>query len=459
MPEGSIKPAPADEVSAFLERHPEVTTVDAVFPDLCCVFRGKRYPVAELAKLYDPGVALPGSSLLLDVNGASHDPGGYGFEDGDPDSIVRPLPGSLKPVPWSDQPIAQLMLSFSNRDGTPYPLEPRNVLRRVLERFAEGKLRPVVAFELEFYIIDRERTAGRAPQPPISPLTGERDRATQVYGMNELDAFASLLGDVHAAAVAQEIPASAASAEYAPGQFEINLRHVDDPLLAADHCVLFRRVVKGVARRHGVQTTFLAKPYPKEAGSGMHLHISLLDETGRNLFDDGSDEGSDELRHAVGGMLAGLPEAMAFYVPNPNGYRRFEPNHFVPTKANWGYENRSTAIRIPVGDGRNRRIEFRLPAADANPYLVLAAALAGIHHGLTKGIQAPPATKGNGSDALDPGLPFRLRPALGRLAEAKVLPDYLGEYCRIYRLCKEGELDAFYDIVTPMEYDWYLQAE
>ena len=188
----------------------------------------------QAERLYDPGVGFAGSSFLLDVDGESQDPGGHGISDGDPDCLARAVPGTLRPVPWAESPLAQVLLSFHQADGTPYGFDPRNVLDRVVARFDALGLRPVVAFEIEFYLIDRHRGPGQAPQPPISPLTGVRNRAAQVYGMNQLDAYAGLIAEVSEACAAQAIPAGATSAEYAPGQFEINLAHVADPVKAAD---------------------------------------------------------------------------------------------------------------------------------------------------------------------------------------------------------------------------------
>ncbi|MCH7796613.1 MAG: glutamine synthetase, partial [Proteobacteria bacterium] len=434
--------------------------VDAIFADLSGIVRGKRYPIDHLAKLYGGAVAMPASVYLLDATGESHDPGGRGFSDGDPDAGVRIVPGSLKPVPWADRPGCQVMITLVEEDQRPYPFEPRNLLARVAARFAELDLRPVVAFELEFYLVDRERRPDGAPQPPVSPVTGARDRGTQVYGMAEIDAFAALLDDVAEACAAQDIPSSAISAEYAPGQFEINLQHVADPLLAADHCVLFKRAVKGVARRHGVQASFMAKPYLDQTGCGLHLHISLQDKTGRNVFDGGEAPASATLEHALGGILDILPESMAFLAPNVNSFRRYQPNVFVPIRRTWGFENRSTALRIPLGRGAARRIEHRVAGADANPYLALATALAGIHHGITNEIAPPPAFEGNAGFAFDEDLPFRVRPALARLIESEVLADYLGpEYPRLYAACKTEELEAFERHIGAREYAWYLQPE
>ena len=448
------------EARDFLKAHPKVESVDAIFADLSGILRGKRYPIDFLAKLYGGEVAMPASVYLLDTMGASHDPGGIGFSDGDPDAAVRVVPGSLKPVPWAARPTCQLMTTLVIEDAAPYPYEPRNILARVAARFAELDLTPVVAMELEFYLIDPERTEAGAPRPPISPLTGVRETGTQVYGMAEVAAFDALLDEVAKACAAQDIPVGATTAEYAPGQYEINLRHVDDPLLAVDHCVLFKRALKAVAQRHGLRASFMAKPYLDQTGSGLHMHLSLLDGQGRNVFDGGKAPASAALEHAVGGVLATLPEAMAFLAPNVNSFRRFQPNLFVPIRRCWGFENRSTALRIPLGRGAARRIEHRVAGADANPYLALATLLAGVHHGLTQRIAPPPAFEGNAGFAPDPDLPFRPRPALARLLESEVLADYFGaDYPGLYAACKTAELDTFENHIDAREYAWYLQPE
>ena len=448
------------DAARLLAEHPDTKWVDVIYADLSGVVRGKRYPVAQLGKLLSGTMGMPGSVFLLDTAGASHDPCGYGFSDGDPDSPVRVDPATLKPVPWAAVPTAQALLRFYEKDGSPFRFEPHTVAGRILARFAELKLRPVVAFELEFYLVDRQRAQGGAPQPPISPVTGARDRETQVYAMNDVDAYAAVLQDVAEACAAQDIPCGAISSEYAPGQFEINLQHLDDPLTAADHAVLFKRAVKGVARRHGMQATFMAKPYPDQAGSGLHLHMSLVDQAGRNVFDGGRKPASQRLLHAIGGILDLMPESMALLCPNVNSFRRFKPNIFTPLRRCWGYENRSVALRVPLGEGKARRIEHRIAGADANPYLVLATLLAGVHHGLSKKIDPGPPFEGNAGYAYDPDVPFRPRRALERLQAGGALTGYLGEdYAQAYAACKLAELDSFESEISDKEYAWYLQAE
>ena len=457
MPDDATRADLRSELDRFLTEHPEVETVDAIHHDLCGIVRGKRYPRAALKTLFEDGLPIPYSLYFLDVTGACSDPRGRGFSDGDPDGISMPIPGTLVPVPWAERPAGQVLMTMNDDEGRPSIWDPRNVLRAVVERFAETGLTPCVAFELEFYLLDRERDAEGKPRAPIPPSTGARDNATQVYGVAQLDEHAAFFREVEQAAAAQKVPASIATAEYAPGQYEINLRHVTDPLRAADHCALFRNIVKRVAQRHGMRATFLSKPFPDQSGSGTHVHMSLLDASGDNAFDDGSALGSATLRHAVGGLAATMSEAMAFFVPNLNGFRRFGPNRFVPVSKSWGANNRSFAFRIPTGPGAARRIEHRVSGADANPYLVLAAILAGAHHGLTGRMDPGEPWRGNATESVDPDLPLDWVSAIDRLAGAEILrgyidPDYLATYCAT----KRNEWHSFLAVISPREYDWYL---
>ena len=448
--------ATPEELDRFLEAHPEVSDADAVFVDLCGIVRGKRYPRAELPRLFEAGCPVPVSIYLLDVTGESADPGGRGFSDGDPDGVGWPLAGTLAPVPRADRPGAQVLMSAREPDGRPCLLEPRNLAARAVERFSELGLRIRLAFELEFHLLDPERDVRGRPRPPASSR-GFGAGSTQVYGIAELDCFAGFFRELEAAARAQRIPATAASSEYAAGQYEVNLRHVDDPLAAADHCALFRHLVKSLARRHGIGATFMAKPFLEATGNGMHVHLSLFDAAGGNVFDDGSPEGSTILRHAIGGLLDTMYEALALFCPNVNALRRFGPNLFVPVNRSWGLNNRSVAVRVPVGRGASMRLEHRVAGADANPYLVLAALLAGIHHGLERRIDPGPAWTGNACEHPDPEMPRELPAAIERLRHGPILRGYLGaRYLDLYCETKLREHGAFLRAISAREYEWYL---
>ena len=445
------------ELHSYLAAHPDTAYVDALFVDLCGIVRGKRYPRPDLDKLFGGGFPIPYSIYLLDVTGGSSDPCGRGFADGDPDGIALPLPGRLQPVPWASTPSAQILMTLNQLEGGPCPIEPRNVACAVLEQFSELGLTVQIAFELEFYLLDPQPdSAGRA-RPPLSPVTGRRASATQVYGIDDLDEFGGFFRALDLAAADQGIPASVATSEYACGQYEVNLRHVTDPIAGADHAALLRHLVKSLAHAHGMRATFMSKPYAEQTGNGMHLHVSLLDARGENVFDDGGESGSQMMRYAIGGLLQGMYDAMAIFAPSHNACRRFGPNLFVPVNRSWAYNNRSSAIRIPVGSGASRRLEHRVAGADANPYLVLAAALASMHRGITGQVDPGPVWEGNVCETVDPEMPLDFGDALERFRNSAVLEQYLGrEYLELYYAVKREEWREFHAEISPRELDWYL---
>ena len=443
------------EFDALLRARPDIKFVDAVLADIGGTLRGKRLPVSESAKLFESGMQIPHSVYLMDSRGEMMNPFGRGYGDGDPDGTAWPIPGTISAV-WNEAR-AQMLMSLRDETGTPDPAEPRAALERVLERFAELKLTPVAALELEFYLIDPARDARGAPLPPVSPRDGVRETSPSVYSIDALDRYAGFLNALNEAAQAHNVPLSATSKEYAPGQFEANLKHQTDARGGADHAVFLKQIVKAAARAQGFEATFMAKPYPDHVGSGLHIHLSMLDETGRNIFDDGSEAGSERLRHAVGGMQALMPESMALFAPNVNSYRRFQPDMFAPVNSKWGVNNRSAGLRIPVGPGEARRIEHRVSGADANPYFALAAVLAGAHHGLVSKRDASAPSQGNVSREPDPALSFTLDDALVKLEGAAVLPSYLGaQTLALYRETKRIEAQRLRRAITLAEYEYYL---
>jgi glutamine synthetase len=257
--------------------------------------------------------------------------------------------------------------------------------------------------------------------------------------------------------VAQGVPAGAATAEYGGAQFEVNLGHLDDPVLACDHAMMLRRIVKGVAARHGLEATFMSKPFADQSGSGLHVHASLVDDQGQNVFDETTPDGDRLLGHAIAGLQATTYDAMAFFAPNINAYRRFAANQFVPVNTSWGINNRSVSFRVPMGGGRARRIEHRIAGADANPYLVMAAMLAGFHHGLANKLTPTQPSTGNAGEEADPDMPLRLWSALDRLEGSSLMATYFGpRYPSAYAAIKRSEFEAFMAEVLPREYDWYL---
>lgn len=445
------------EFKTFLAEHGEIDYIDAIFVDMCGTVRGKRFPIEEAERIFTSGVQMPKSLYFFDVTGVNEDILGMGFSDGDPDAQSHPISGTIVPVPWASMKQAQVMMTMQDDDGAPLLLEPRNILANVANRLVDLGLHAVSACEFEFYVLDRERDRKNLPQAPINPATGIRETANEVYGITELDGFMGLLKEIDEAAAEQGVPASGATAEFAPGQYEINLNHEDDVLSAGDHAVMLRHLIGAITRKHNFVASFMAKPFANQTGNGLHVHCSLLDEDNNNIFDNDTDEGSDRLRYAIGGLQATLGDAMAIFAPNINSYRRFGPNLFVPVNAAWGYNNRSVAFRVPAGSPSSRRIEHRVSGADANPYLVLAAILAGMHYGIVNKIEPTEPAEGNACDVMDDNIPFYLPSALKRFRNSEIMREYLGaHYVDVYAETKMLEFDKFQRTISPLEYDWYL---
>jgi glutamine synthetase len=395
--------------------------------------------------------------FALDVLGGTIEATGLGFDEGDADRVCLPIPGTLVTVPWLGDQVAQMQVSMYEHDRTPFHGDPRHVLESVLARYAALGLRPVMAVELEFYLVDRERTVEGHAQPPRQPLSGRRELKTQINSMQELDEYNAILGDIQAAAAAQELPTGTVLAEYGPGQFEVNLHHVDDALLACDHAIRLKRLVKGVALQHGMEATFMPKPYRDHAGSGAHLHVSVLDAQGRNIFAADDPGGSPQLRHAIGGLAATMTDAMAVCAPTPNSYRRFQPEAYVPLNPSWSVNNRGVAFRVPHGPPASRRVEHRVAGADANPYLLAAAVLAGMHLGLTQRLDPGPVLAGNAYRDATPTVPLTLAEALSAFEGSAFIKEYLGErYSRLYAQTRRGEMQDFNSYVSALDYAWYL---
>lgn len=453
----AASPGSLKEAEAFLEAHPELAFVDLLIPDIQGLIRGKRINADLLPKVFRQGLRLPGSVFALDITGENVEGTGLIFAEGEKDRICRPVPNSLKPVPWAPRQTAQALITMFEEDGTPFFADPRHVLEGIVARYAARGLTPVIAVELEFYLFDRVRDEKGRPRFPVSPVTGRRPSLTQCYGMDDIYHFEPVLQEIADACAAQDIPAHTALSEYAPAQFEINLRHVPDAVLAADHGVLLKRVVKNVALKHGLDASFMAKPLADSTSSGAHVHFSLLDATGRNVFDDGSPAGSETMRHALGGIIATLPEAFALLAPNANSFRRYGLGSYAPLSPAWGINNRTTGLRIPPEGEGQRRIEHRFAGADAHPHLVVAAALAGALHGIEKRLEPGPPVEGNAYVQCPPTLPITWDAALAAFEAARTLPAYLGaEFCRVYAQVRRQERDRFQKAVTPLEYEWYL---
>ena len=450
--------APESTLERFLADHPDIRFFDAFVNDLNTVERGKRIDRAGIAGVFKRGMPLPGSMFALDIEGGTVEASGLGFADGDADRPCMPIPGTLVPVPWAAADgVAQLQLTMHEHDGTPFFGDPRHLLGSVLERFTRLGLTPVVAIEYEFYLVDSERDALGQPQPPRGPLTGRREYRTQINSMTDLNEYSSLLAEIDRVARLQNVPATSALAEYGPGQYEVNLQHAADAVRVCDEALRFKRVVKSVARAHGCEATFIPKPYRDMAGSGLHIHVSLLDAAGKNIFAAANPLESPRLRNVIAGTLVTLADGMALCAPGPNSYRRFRSEAYVPMHATWSINNRGSAIRVPASDAENLRIEHRLAGADANPYLVLAWVLAGMLHGLEHKLEPPAVLTGNAYVQDGEPLPTTWAQAIAQFSGSEFARAALGpKFVSLFSAVKRAEMEEFNSFITPLEIARYL---
>ncbi len=426
-----------------------ITEVECLVADLSGVARGKILPATKfLASLSDRSLRLPESIFTQTVTGlfvktTVTDPI-------EPDMILAPDPRALRMVPWYDEPTAQVICDCFYADGRPVPLSPRQVLRGVLERYAERGWRPVVAPELEFYLVARNTDPDYPLEPPVG-RSGRPETGRQSYGIDAVNEFDPIFEDVYDHCQAQAIDIDTLIHEAGVAQVEINFNH-GDPLAMADQAFLFKRTVRQAALRHGVYATFMAKPVEGEPGSAMHIHQSVVSaKTGRNLFAGRGGKDSALFLAYIAGLQHYLPEAMPLLAPNVNSYRRLIRNLAAPINTHWARENRTVGFRVPESEPRNRRVENRVPGADANPYLAIAASLACGYLGMVENRQPLPPVEGN-AYRFPYSLPRYLPDALATLKGSTRLREMLGSaFVDLLLDVKLAENDAYHDVISAWE--------
>jgi glutamine synthetase len=459
MPQPPDRAALREEAQRFLAENPDIQQIFLIYTDVVGVQRGKLLTRAELVPAWENGRYMACSAMSMDVTGRDVEETGMIWETGDADHLLWPVPGTLKRMPWGRVPQAQYLGSFHQLDGEGAVAEPRHALARIIERFATTGLTPVAAVELEFYLLDRDSALAGKPQPPKGLTVPERQRHYQGYYLQDLEDFAPFFNDLYAAAEAQQLPLEALLSEYSPGQMEIGLKYRTDALKACDEAIQFKRLVKAVAEQHGLIASFMAKPYSAWSGCGMHLHISLADAQGNNVFASSEEIANELLRFAIGGMKSTMADGMAIFAPNANSYRRFRKASYAPIAPNWGFNNRSVSLRIPAGKGQARHVEHRASGADANPYLAMAAALAGVHRGIEQRIDPGPMVEGNGYEQPADPMPTNWFAALAAFRASPFIAEYFGRpFADIFATIKEIEADRFFAEPQPLDFEFYLRT-
>ncbi len=447
--------ASIEEAEAFLAKHPDISAFDLVLIDPNGIARGKIIRRHELAGLFRSGRHLPGSILGLDVSGGDVDETGLVWDDGDADRIAWPIAGSLVELPWTSPKRGQVRVGLYELDGARMGADPRHALSRQIDAFNQIGMNPVMAFELEFYLLDATRDALGRPQAARMPLTGDFVPSNQVYGLDPLDNLERFIAELYAHAEVQGLPVETMISEYAAGQYELTLRHQSSGLRAADDLVMLKRLVRGLSIRHGMRANFMAKPFAQSSGSGMHLHASLADAAGRNLMADTDGDLAPLLMHAVAGLQKTLADSMLLFAPNINSWRRFTRNSYAPTAATWGRNNRSVAIRVPAGNPANRHIEHRMPGVDANPYIVACGMLAGMYQGIRDKLVPDAEATSYDSDGAYV-LPRDWAAAIARAAGSAFIKDALGEkLAKVFLALRQSEYDRFMAEVTSEEFEYF----
>jgi len=432
---------------------PQTIRITAV--DLNGVARGKRVPYSYAAKLDKGAVRLPFSTLNVDIWGEDIADSPLVFESGDADGILRPTGRGPVPMPWLDNPSELHPMVLHHDDGTAFAGDPRHALMAVLERYNAHGWQVMAATELEFYLVD---DSGETLAPARSPRNGKPLHAADVLSLDTLDAFDAFFTDLYAASADMDLPAQAAISESGAGQFEINLNH-GDALKAADDAWLFKMLVRGMARKHGMAATFMAKPFTDDAGNGMHVHFSVVDSDGRNIFDDGGPEGTPALHHAIAGCIKAMPASTLIFAPHANSYARMVPGAHAPTGISWAHENRTAAIRIPGGAPVARRIEHRVAGGDINPYLMLAVVLGAALTGIEDGQMPPPAITGNAYAQDLPQLPTDWADAIEQFATSDIMARILpADLIQNMVLTKRQELRKMAGLEASQQTSIYLES-
>jgi glutamine synthetase len=442
-----------NEARAWLEWR-GIEDIECITPDQAGVARGKMMPSKKFTS--NTSLALPSAVFMTTISGGYPEDGnGFHYPEDDGDLKLVPDLSTLSEVPWETDPTAQVICDLVHQDGRNVDFTPRNLLRHVLAAYAERGLKPVVAPEIEFYLVRKNPD----PDYPLTPPVGRSGRPIgggagySIAGVNEFD---ELIDDIYHFSERQGLEIDTLIHEEGAGQLEINLRH-GDPVELADQVFMFKRTIREAALKHDTYATFMAKPIQGQPGSAMHIHQSILDrKSGRNIFtaEDGTE--TDAFRNFIGGMQKHVPNALVMMAPYVNSYRRLTQAASAPVNNKWGYDNRTTAFRVPRSDPAARRVENRIPSSDANPYLALAASLACGLIGLVNKLPAedPVLTTAN-EDEID--LPRGLLEAVDLFENDTDLRAILGDaFVSTYAAIKKAEFETFMEVISPWEREFLL---
>ncbi|HHV7519429.1 TPA: glutamine synthetase family protein [Burkholderia orbicola] len=439
-----------DALSDFLTRH-RIREVECVIPDMTGIARGKILPRDLFTASGE--MRIPKSVLLNTVNGQQPDNSPF-VGDTDPDMVCKPDAATVRIVPWAAEPVAVVIHDCLEWDGQPVQLSPRAVLRRVLALYEARGWQPVVAPEMEFYLVARNQNPHEPLQPPLG-RTGKPEVGRQSYSIDAVNDFDPFFMELSAFCDQHQLGVETLIHEAGPGQMEINFSH-GEPLDLADRVFLFKRTVRETALRHGVFATFMAKPMEGEPGSAMHIHQSINDGEGRNIFSNTDGTASEHFHHFIGGLQTYIPQVMPMLAPYVNSYRRLAPYMSAPINVRWGQDNRTCGIRVPKSGPDARRVENRVPGVDANPYLAMAATLACGYIGMRDRLHPSEPTEGSAWNVAHE-LPRHLENAIEAMRACDAMKEVLGEtFVDAFCAVKELEFSTYNRVISSWEREHLL---
>ena len=428
-----------------------VDEVECVIGDIAGVARGKAMPAAKFA--HQASFFLPNSIFLQTITGEWADNPFDAFTE--PDMILEPDWSTATAAPWTADVTLQVIHDAKDQQGVLVPYSPRNVLRRIMQLYADQGWTPVVAPEMEFFLTARNTDPNMPVIPPMG-RSGRRAAAKQAYSLSAIDEYGKVIDDIYDFAEAQGLEIDGILQEGGAGQIELNLAH-GDPIALADEVFFFKRLIREAALRHDCFATFMAKPIAGEPGSAMHIHTSIVDsKTGKNIFAGPKGVETEHFLHFIAGMQNHMSAAIAVMAPYVNSYRRYVPDFAAPINLEWGRDNRTTGLRIPISSPAGRRVENRLPGMDCNPYLGIAATLACGYLGLME--KKAPRPEFQGSAYVDnEDIPVNLGDALDLFGEDAALQEVFGvEFCQVYDSVKRNEYKEFLQVISPWEREHLL---
>jgi glutamine synthetase len=447
--------APFDQLFTWLKDH-KITEVECVVSDLTGIARGKIAPTNKF--LHERGMRLPESVLLQTVTGDFVDDDIYYdlLDPADIDMVCKPVSDAVYVIPWAIEPTAIVIHDTFDKFGNPIELSPRNVLKKVLQLYTDKGWKPIVAPEMEFYLTQRCEDPDLPLKAPLG-RSGRAESGRQSFSIDAANEFDPLFEDVYDWCELQGLDLDTLIHEDGPAQMEINFRH-GDALDLADQITVFKRTLREAALKHNVTATFMAKPIGDEPGSAMHLHQSVVEiATGKPIFADAEGNMSELFRHHIGGLQKYIPKVLPMFAPNVNSFRRFLPDTSAPVNVEWGEENRTVGLRVPTSGPESMRVENRLPGADANPYLAIAASLLCGYIGMIEQIEPSAAVEGRAYERRNLRLPITIEEALTQMEECPKVAEYLGsKFVRGYVAVKRAEHENFKRVISSWEREFLL---